>query len=133
MQNDLFSPEDKTKLLNDLHDGWNQAGYWYHFNNRWDLFFKITLLAISVFSVIAAGTIATKYKDATPPWWLAIFNASAAALVTAVSAFIINLHLDTHAQTYEIKRDAFGALARRLDRPNPKLTRDEVDRKLDII
>ena len=121
MQNDFFSPQEREQLLKDLGNWWNQADHWYHFNNEWDLFFKIALLAISVLSVIAAATIASKYKDAAAPWWLALFNTCAAGLVTALSAFAFTtVNFAARAVTYETKRNEYGAIIDELKYLNPK-------------
>jgi hypothetical protein len=132
VQNDFFSPQEKEQLLKDLANWSSQADHWHHFNNEWDLFFKIALLAISLFSVIAAGTIATKYKDDAAPWWLALFNASAAALVTALAAFAFTtVNFAARALTYETKRNEFGAIINELKYLNP--TKTVVLQKLEVI
>ena len=121
MENDFFSDQQKQQLLHDLGGWWNQANHWYHFNTCWDLGFKIGLLVLAVLSVIAASTIAIKYKEHPAPPWLSIFNACAAALVTALSGFAFTqINFGTRALTYETKRNEYGAIIDELTYFNPK-------------
>jgi len=132
VENGFFSDQQKQQLLHDLGNWWNQADHWYHFNSCWDLGFKIGLLVLALLSVIAASTIASKYKDKAAPSWLSIFNACAAALVTALSGFAFTqINFGARALTYETKRNEYGAIIDELTYFNPK--KSDVFAKLRII
>jgi hypothetical protein len=129
---DFFSDQEKQQLLHDLRDWWNQADHWYHFNSGWDLAFKVGLLVLALLSVVAATTIAIRYKDRPAPSGLSIFNASVAALVTAISAFAFTtINFAARAVTYETKRNEYGAIIDELTYFRPK--KSEIFNKLHTI
>jgi hypothetical protein len=106
--NDLFTAEEKQALLGELAKWCDDANHWAHFNQHWDVGFKILLLALAIASAFCAATIASKYKQSAPPSWLSIFNASASTVVVALSAFAFTqFDFAGRQRTYETKRNAF--------------------------
>ena len=106
-----FYSGGELKLLHDL-DSWStQSNHWAHFNQAWDVGFKLLLLGVAIASAICAATIASKYRQSPPPSWLPVFNTSASALVAALSAFALSqFDFAGRQRTYETKRDAYGSI-----------------------
>ena len=130
--NDVLTPEQKQALLQDLAKWWAEADRWAHFNQAWDLGFKILLLLLAVTSAIAAATIATKYRESAAPSWLSIFNTSASAIVAVFSAFAFTqIDFASRVRTYETKRNELGGIIDELKYFTPKKT--EIFEKLRII
>ena len=122
--NDVFTPEQKQALLRDLAKWWGEADRWAHFNQAWDLGFKILLLLLAVTSAIAAATIATRYRESAAPSWLSIFNTSASAIVAVFSAFAFSqIDFANRERTYETKRNEFGGIIDELNYFTPKKRR----------
>ncbi|SRR5713101_5452650 len=129
---DSFTPEQTQALLSDLAKWWNEADRWAHFNQSWDLGFKVLLLLLAVISAIAAATIATKYRQSAAPSWLSIFNTSASAIVAVFSAFAFSqIDFASRQRTYETKRNEFGGIIDELKYFAPKKT--EIFEKLRAI
>jgi len=118
-----FDPDSKSKLEAEVTLVRDSARYWAHYNEAWDLTFKVLLLVLGILSAVGAALAGTIWRNSPPPW-LTVGNIVVGAAITALTAFAFTqLNFPARAQTYERKYSALQGLLLDLRFSNPDRTK----------